>query len=185
MLLISIRYGLHLTIPVSPPIGIRVSIWYHVDVLVPHHNLINMYQTFEAIWCHRLFAFQYTNLLSIDTYQNYEMSKPDHAIGCLLFNMRICCRSIAIKTMICRSHIMPQAVSFSIYEFVVDRYLSKLWYVEAVSCHRLFAFEYTNSLSIDTYQNYDMSKPYHATSCLLFNILYKVVVDRYLYCSDR
>jgi len=40
-------------------------------------------------------------------------------------------------------------------------------------------------LSIDTYQNYDMSKPYHATSCLLFNILYKFVVDRYLYCSDR
>jgi len=66
-------------------------------------------------------------------YQTYDMSKPYHAIGCLLFNIRICCRSIPIKTMICRSHIMPtmicrshimpQAVCFSIYEFVVDRYL--------------------------------------------------------------
>ena len=111
----------------------------------------------------RLFAFQYTNLLSIDTYQNYDMSKPYHAIGCLLFNMRICFPSIPIKTMRCRSHIMPQAVSFSIYEFVVDRYLSKLWYVEAISCHKLFAFQYIIqiSLSID------------------------FVVDRYLYCSDR
>ena len=60
------------------------------------------------------------------------------------------CRSHIMPTMICRSHIMPQAVCFSIYEFVVDRYLSKLWYVEAISCqlwyveailcHRLVCF---------------------------------------------
>ena len=52
------------------------------------------------------------------------------------------CRSHIMPTMIWRSHIMPQAVCFSIFEFVVDRYLSKLWYVEAISCHKLFAFQY-------------------------------------------